>query len=127
VFGNEDEAMNFAKEILGFESTDIPAIALKISNMPSLSATRKRLVVITQGGNPVVYAQDNEVKQVEVKPIPADQIVDTNGAGDSFVGGFLSQFVQNKSLEKCIDCGNYVSSLVIRRSGCTFPGEMLYE
>ena len=43
--------------------------------------------------------------------------MDTNGAGDAFVGGFLSQYVQGKSLEKCIDCGIWVSQLIIQRSG----------
>ena len=53
--------------------------------------------------------------------IPKEEIVDTNGAGDSFVGGFMSQYVQNKPLEVCIKAGHYCASEVIKRSGCTFP------
>ena len=29
--------------------------------------------------------------------MPADKLVDTNGAGDAFVGGFLSQLVRRHS------------------------------
>ena len=40
-----------------------------------------------------------------------------NGAGDAFVGGFLSQYVKGESLEKSIDCGVWASGLIIQRSG----------
>ena len=59
----------------------------------------------------------DEIKEIEVPKIEADKLVDTNGAGDAFVGGFLSQYVQDKSLEKSVDCGIWVSGLIIQRSG----------
>ncbi len=34
---------------------------------------------------------------VDVKPIPDDQVVDSNGAGDSFVGGFLAKICHIES------------------------------
>ncbi len=52
--------------------------------------------------------------------IEKSKIIDTNGAGDAFVGGFLSQYVQGLTLEKSIDCGIWVSGLVIQRSGQTY-------
>ncbi len=58
--------------------------------------------------------------------IDNEKIVDTNGAGDAFVGGFISQYAKGESLEKCIDCGTWASSVVIQQSGCTFPEKMLY-
>ena len=36
---------------------------------------------------------------VQVTRIPGDQLVDTNGAGDAFVGGFLSQLVSVQGSE----------------------------
>lgn len=126
VFGNEDEAQVFSKHVLNNESTDIKAIAIAISNLSKLN-NKKRTVIITQGSSPVIYAIGNEVKEVPVGKIDPSQIVDTNGAGDAFVGGFLSQYVQEKSLEKCIACGIWLSGLVIQRSGCTFPEKSTYE
>lgn len=32
-------------------------------------------------------------------------IVDTNGAGDAFVGGFLSQLVCGKAVPECVRAG----------------------
>jgi adenosine kinase len=60
------------------------------------------------------------VKEFPVPVIEEDKILDTNGAGDSFVGGFLSQLVQGKDLDKCVDCGIWVSELVIQQSGMNF-------
>ena len=69
----------------------------------------------------------DEVKQISVKAIDPSHIVDTNGAGDAFVGGFLAMYVKDQPLEKCIDCGIWASGLIIQRSGCTFPDTMDYN
>ena len=94
--------------------------------MPKLNE-KKRIVIITQGHNPIVLTIGDEVKHISVLSIPAEKIVDTNGAGDAFVGGFLAQYAKGESLEKCIDCGIWSSALIIQRSGCTFPETMDYQ
>jgi len=48
-------------------------------------------------------------------------IVDSTGAGDSFVGGFLSQFVQGKSIDVCVKAGCYAASEILKQDGCSFP------
>lgn len=42
-------------------------------------------------------------------------------AGDAFVGGFLSQLVQQKPIQECVRAGCYAAYVIIQRSGCTFP------
>jgi sugar/nucleoside kinase (ribokinase family) len=37
--------------------------------------------------------------------VSADKIVDTNGAGDAFVGGFLSQLACGKDISECCRAG----------------------
>jgi len=126
VFGNDDEARAFAKHCLNLETTDLHEIVKAIQKYPK-DNSKKRTVIITQGGDPVIYSTDGEtVKDIKVPAISPDKIVDTNGAGDAFVGGFLSQFVKDEPLEKCIDCGIWVSKIIIQRSGCTFPENMEY-
>lgn len=77
------------------------------------------------GHNPVIIAKtaDNKIQEFPVLQLTEDQIVDTNGAGDAFTGGFLSQFIQNKPLETCMKCAIYCASECIQRLGCTFPKE----
>ena len=57
----------------------------------------------------------------EVEKIENDLIVDTCGAGDAFVGGFLSQFYQDEEIETCVIAGIYLSREIVQRSGCKFP------
>ncbi|NP_001312423.1 adenosine kinase 2-like [Nicotiana tabacum] len=120
VFGNETEARTFSK-VHGWETDNVEEIALKISEWPKASETHKRITVITQGADPVVVAENGKVKLFPVIPLPKEKLVDTNGAGDAFVGGFLSQLVQGKPVEDCVRAGCYASNVIIQRSGCTYP------
>lgn len=122
IFGNELEAAAFATE-LNFETDDLHEIALKISKLPKQNEKRGRVAIITQGKNSVLLARNGKVTEVAVKKLDADKIVDTNGAGDAFVGGFLAQFVLGKPLEVCIDSGTYAAQQIIQRHGCSFEGE----
>ncbi|KAL6133411.1 hypothetical protein ACLB2K_065646 [Fragaria x ananassa] len=119
VFGNETEARTFSK-VHGWETDDVEQIALKISEWPKVGGC-KRITVITQGADPVVVAEDGKVKKFPVILLPKEKLVDTNGAGDAFVGGFLSQLVQEKPIEDCVKAGCYAANVIIQRSGCTCP------
>ena len=41
--------------------------------------------------------ENGQVSEYKVLPIEASEIVDTNGAGDAFVGGYLAQLVRAKN------------------------------
>ncbi|XP_072229153.1 adenosine kinase-like isoform X3 [Leuresthes tenuis] len=114
------EAATFAKE-LGFETDDIAEIARKTQNLPKENSKRQREVVFTQGKDDSVATVGDKVKMFPVLDIDQNDIVDTNGAGDAFVGGFLSTLVQEQALEECIRAGHYAANVIIRRVGCTFP------
>ncbi|XP_053548123.1 adenosine kinase isoform X1 [Bombina bombina] len=120
LFGNETEAATFARE-QGFETEDIKEIARKAQALPKENSKRPRIVVFTQGQDDTIMATEDKVVSFPVIEIDQSKIVDTNGAGDAFVGGFLSQLVSDKPLEECIRAGHYSANVVIRRSGCTFP------
>ncbi|KAL7092079.1 hypothetical protein ACP275_12G143500 [Erythranthe tilingii] len=126
VFGNETEARAFSK-VHGWETENVEEIALKISQLPKASGTHKRITVITQGADPVVVAEDGKVKLLPVIPLPKEKLVDTNGAGDAFVGGFLSQLVLEKPIEECVRAGCYAANVIIQRSGCTYPEKPDFE
>ncbi|EXC16196.1 Adenosine kinase 2 [Morus notabilis] len=119
-FGNETEARTFSR-VHGWETENVEEIALKISRWHKASRTQKRITVITQGLDSVVVADDDKVKKFPVLKLPKEKLVDTNGAGDAFVGGFLSQLVQERPIEDCVRAGRYAANVVIQRSGCSFP------
>ena len=125
LFGNETEAEAFS-ENQGFGTSDRKEIALKAAALPKVSK-RPRVVIITQGKDPVIKVENGTITEHTVPTVLPENIVDTNGAGDAFVGGFLSQLVQGKPLDRCIAGGNYTASTIIQRSGCTFPTKPGFE
>jgi adenosine kinase len=119
VFGNESEAAAYGEQHkLG---SDISEIALKLAAQPKASGTRARTVVFTQGCDATIVAVNGKVHTFAVDPLPKADLVDTNGAGDAFVGGFLSQLMTGESLEKCVTAGHWAARQIIQRNGCTFP------
>lgn len=122
LFGNETEARAFA-ESEGWGTEEVVEIARKIAALPKASGTRARTVVITQGADSTVVYENGRTHLVPVIQLAKEKLVDTNGAGDAFVGGFLSQLVAGKGIAEACRAGNYAANVVIQRSGCTLPKE----
>ena len=58
-------------------------------------------------------------KTVTVEPFFNANVIDAIGAGDSFNAGFISKFINNKSLESCLKSGNLMGALNTTESGGT--------
>ena len=121
VFANESEAAAYG-EALGY-GTDLATIALKLAAQPKVSGTHPRVVVFTQGADATIVASGGVVTEYPVEKLPRELLIDTNGAGDAFVGGFLAQLVLGKHISEQVRAGNFAARTVIQRSGCTFPKE----
>ncbi|XP_071440149.1 uncharacterized protein Adk2 isoform X2 [Hetaerina americana] len=121
LFGNECEAAAFGKA-QNMDITDLKELALMMSNLPKKNTNRSRIIIITQGGSPAIVAKDGCVQEYPVPQLPPEKIVDTNGAGDAFVGGFLAKLVCNKPIETCMRSAFYTATHVIQRVGCTCVG-----
>jgi len=87
-----------------------------------------RILVITCGKSPVIISKYNyKQKSIDfllksfVYPVDSNEIVDTNGCGDAWVGGFLSQYALGRPLDECARAGNWASSVIIKHIGCTYP------
>jgi len=126
LFGNEDEARAYA-EAVGWETTDVEFIATRLSLVPMKGGKPPRKVVITQGCDPTVVAIRGKVTTFPVVALPKEKLVDTNGAGDAFVGGFLAALVKGKDVEGCCKAGAHSASVIIQHSGCTYPDKPGYQ
>uniref|UniRef100_A0A7N6AWZ4 Adenosine kinase n=1 Tax=Anabas testudineus TaxID=64144 RepID=A0A7N6AWZ4_ANATE len=122
LFGNE--TVSTTKRV---HTDDIAEIAKKTQNLPKENMKRQRVVVFTQGKDDTVATVGEKVTMFPVLDIDQNHIVDTNGAGDAFVGGFLSALIQEHALEECIRAGHYAANVIIRRAGCTFPEKPDYQ
>lgn len=121
VFGNEAEAESFSTSH-GFNTSNVKEIALKLAAFPKEFDT-PRMVVFTQGTGNTIVAYENQVFEFPILKIDPKLIVDCNGAGDAFCGGFLSQLVQGSAIPKCVAGGHYVAHAVIQRTGPSYPSE----
>ena len=95
---------------------------------------RDRLLVITAGSQGVYCAKYNYKRnqldfifQYFANKINNDEIVDLNGAGDSFLGGFLSECLKGSSLYDCCRIGTEAASVILRNVGCTFPKNLVFD
>jgi adenosine kinase len=125
VCGNEHETLCFAKRN-GWDTEDYREIATRIANLPKINNNIKRTVIITQGSKSTLVYHNDEIHVFDVPKIESNLIVDTNGAGDSFVGGFLAGFSLGKPLSKCIEAGHYCAGYIIQRTGCDIDSENTY-
>lgn len=80
IFGNEAEFEAWAVAHKYEDPKDLKKVALEVSNLPKVSK-RPRMVVITQGGDPVIVAYKGEVREYPIIKIDKEKILDTNGAG----------------------------------------------
>jgi adenosine kinase len=114
------------KSVLPYVSVyDLTEIATHLAQTENKSA-RPRTVIITHGASPtlVVIADSSRVWSIKVYPvdyIKPEAILDTNGAGDALVGGFLAGMAEGVTVDQCIARGHYAARVIIQRSGCTFP------
>jgi len=125
IFANETEAAAFGKK-QGWPE-DLAEIGQRLAVWPKKNQQKARVVVFTQGAKETLVFIAHEDGSVEIESfypqkLEAHQIVDTNGAGDSFVGGFLSQFVKGASIENSVSAGHYCAAQIIQTSGCKFSG-----
>jgi len=125
LFGNETEARTWA-ETEGWETTDVSFIATRLSLIPSAKG-KPRHVVITQGADPTIVAVGGHVTEYPIKLLDKSKIVDTNGAGDAYVGGFLAALAKGKDIKACSEAGSYSASIIIQQSGCVCPGKPDYK
>jgi sugar/nucleoside kinase (ribokinase family) len=112
VFANEDEIRALYPE----NNDDYPALARRLSaESPGLVA------VVKVGKDGAWIARDGELHRVD--PVAADRVVDTNGAGDNFGGGFLYGHLQGWALPASGALAAAVGSECVRHSGPAIPPE----
>lgn len=124
VFANESEAAEFGK--MKEWGSDLQQIALKLSALPKASGARPRSVVFTQGSSSVIVSSGGKVTTYDVPAVDVKEIVDSNGAGDAFVGGFLAQLSQGKDMDECVKAGTWAAQVILKQSGCSFPAKCEY-
>ncbi|KAK8838355.1 hypothetical protein M9Y10_032980 [Tritrichomonas musculus] len=128
VFGNTTEMVCMGKKLKILpqeakeEETDLVKLTKDLANWDQ--PTQRRIVVTTNGELDTVACETGSEPVIRTPlTIEKSKIVDTNGAGDSFAGGFLAYYIQKAPLAKCIDAGHYSSFWNLQERGCAVPSQ----
>jgi len=120
VIGNDSEAEAWAAATGHSDPKNMSAVAEAIATLPKSNTARPRIVVITQGAESTVLVSSAEPKKPKIYAVHAlkeEQIVDTNGAGDAFAGGFLGAYSAGKPIDECVEAGHKLGSMCVQLVG----------
>ncbi len=117
LIGNGDELFAWATSItLGNDVSFEAAFDALATHFPSTT------LIITHGSQPIQIKRPGQVMiTVPVPSVPAEEVVDTTGAGDAFVGGLLAALEKGFELEVGVQLGCFLAGQVIRQPGIKFP------
>lgn len=120
IFGNREEFEALATIYDGCQTIqDVVQLLMR----KEAELDRLKIFVITDGSDPVAvyYGTNDDFRwhRYRVPSMPSERIVDTTGAGDSFIAGFLHKFMNRGLLADCVANGCEVASEVVQNVGCT--------
>ncbi|XP_012219629.1 uncharacterized protein [Linepithema humile] len=135
VFGNAREMIALAQalNVKYNDVTDIPFLlnSLKRITVDISSANSKDwlaedgIFIMTRGGSAPAIIVWGKGQSVQVTPItPKAPIMDTTGAGDALVAGFLAGVLAHWDPKSCLELGCKVASYMITRLGVTLPNNV---
>ena len=117
--------MEEAKEFAGGKTDDVEEIFKII--FEKLKPKENRLIVITDGPKGAYFGRydyDENILDHYIRyfanNLKEDEIQDLNGAGDAFLGGFLSRYMKGESVHDCCKIGIEAATVSLKNIGCTF-------
>ncbi|MEU0937059.1 MULTISPECIES: carbohydrate kinase family protein [unclassified Embleya] len=83
-----------------------------------LARGRAEVVVAMAGGRgSYLVLPDQPMRHVPALAMRADEVVDTNGAGDSYVSGFLYAYLAGRDWAACAAAGTHAGAHAVRTAG----------
>jgi len=78
-------------------------------------------VIVTNGAKGAVLSVEGT--QYNIPASPSEVLVDPTGAGDVFIGGFLTEYIKGKESLWCGAVGSATASLIVESIGPTYFGK----
>jgi 2-dehydro-3-deoxygluconokinase len=79
------------------------------------------VVIVTLGAKGALVSVENKIHSVPT--CKSIRVVDPTGAGDSFIGAFLAEYVHGEDCSWCASVGSAAASLVVEGVGPTYFGD----
>jgi adenosine kinase len=89
--------------------------------VPKINPSKPRVVVITSGPGPTILVSSGFSPTEPALVVPVDKVadsdlVDTNGAGDAFAGGFIGAYLAGEAdFKKCVEVGHRLARLCVQQ------------
>lgn len=110
IFANEDEIRALFED----QTSSYDELARRLASHGVTAAVKV-------GKDGAWIARGDELHRIE--PVLVDQVVDTNGAGDSWAAGFLSAHLRGKSLPEAGRIASHVGAATVQHLGPIIPDE----
>lgn len=82
-------------------------------------------ILITNSGDEIIYK--SKVEHIKTMPLAATSIVNSSGAGDAFLGGFIHGIINEKSLTDCLEIAKKTAFLTLQSSTSTIKNFHLQQ
>ena len=131
IFMNEEEYQEL-KELMGY-AKETNEEFFKFFSEGKANKNKELFFIVTRGKEDVNnfyrnYGVDKiEIVSVPIVEVQKDLILDSNGLGDGFAGGFLAGLIMGKNHVECSKIGNMMASKIIQRRGFQLPNEYEIE
>jgi fructokinase len=102
--------------LIGNEN-EINKLMQKNNLLDSINELKKinKLIIITRSENGSIAILNNEI--TNCASIKVEKVLDLTGAGDLFASGFLKEYLDKSSIEKCLQTGSMLASKIIQKIG----------
>jgi len=82
-----------------------------------------QIVVVKDGAGDILVSNNRTLEWFATSPVAS--AVDTTGAGDSFNGAFLSEYLKSKDVTKAVSAGQFCAAQVVCHPGALMPVELI--
>ena len=89
-----------------------------VEEMADVLLARKVKTVVIKMGSKGVYIKNDRINRL-IPPEQVENVVDTTGAGDSFVAGFLTGINRGEEIGNCVALGQAAAAACIGKLGAT--------
>jgi adenosine kinase len=120
LIGNEAEAETWASANGLADPKDLVAVAKSLAEQPKSDPSRDRVVIFTHGAQETIAVSSSRLDKHNTYPVNVlkdEEIVDTNGAGDAFAGGFIGALAAGKKWEEAIEVGHTLGTMCVTQVG----------
>ena len=87
------------------------------------TAAKVETLIVTRSEKGAIAVRDGKTTAVAAEPV--EHIIDTTGAGDLFASGFLSGYVEQRSMEDCLTMGAIAAAEVISHYGARPEADLM--